>query len=214
MTQRKQLAFAAAHVEPPLSHAREQARLQLIDHGVSPAKAAELARKLDPLALLDRIEYVAAQVESDRKGSIKNPAGYLIRFAEDEQPIPTTFLTTRQRTAAEMRRGEQEEKRAVENAQSLASMHLENEYARWCAGEADTWIERELPEELLTKRLKGVSSRLRRDAEIASALDRMKPDIRKRELLRALHREVMRELPLPSLAEWTAANPQGVLFAN
>ena len=212
MTQRKQLAFAAAHVEPPLSEAREHAKQQLIQHGVSASKAAELARKLDPVALLDRIEYVASQVETDRRGSIKNPAGYLIRFTEDEQPIPSTFLTTRQRHAEEQRRAERESKRAAENAQSIASMHLEEEYARWCTGEADAWIERELAGELLAKRLRGISSQLRKDADTARTLDRMKPEVRRAELLRVLRREVTRELSLPSCEEWIEANPQGALF--
>ena len=214
LTQRKQLAFAAAHVESPLSEAREQAKQRLIEQGVSVTKASELARKLDPLALLDRIEYVASQVETDRRGNIKNPAGYLIRFAEEEQPIPATFLTSRQRNAEDKRHADRKVKRVAENEKSLASMYLEEEYARWCATEADDWIERELAGELLTKRLRAISNQLRKDTNTAAILDRMKVDVRRGELLKVLRREVMQELALPSIDAWTTANPQGALFQS
>lgn len=216
MTQRKQLAFSTAQIESkieaPLTQLREQARSRLVEHGVASAKAAELARKLEPVALLDRIEYVAAQVEGDRRGSIKNPAGYLITFTEGEQPIPTTFQTARQRNAEARHRTEREAARSSESARSLLTMQLEEEYERWCAAEVDAYLEREFAPELLARRLRDISSRLRKDPDTAATLDRMKPDVRRTELLRRLRREITPELTLPTLEEWTAANPQGALF--
>ena len=115
ITQRRQLAFAAAH-EVPLTEARELARASLIEHGVNPSKAAELARKFEPLSLLDRVEYVAAQVQADRSGNIKNPAGFLISFVEGEQQLPATFKTKRQRQGEDRRRRDEETSRRAEDA--------------------------------------------------------------------------------------------------
>ena len=212
MTQRKQLAFAGGSVEPQLAGPRELARTQLIEKGINPAKAAELAGKLEPLALLDRIEYVSSQIQSDRKGSIKNPAGYLISFTEGEQPIPSAFRTARVRHIEEKRRLDRETSQAAEQAIALQSMQLREEYEKWCVSEADVYLKRELTEEQQDRRLKEISSRLRKDRDLAVMLDRMTPDVLRADLMRVLRKEVLRELHLPTCEEWITANPQGALF--
>jgi hypothetical protein len=212
LTQRKQLAFAAAHIEAPLSDARERAKERLVEYGVSPSKAAELARKLEPLALLDRIEYVASQVETDLKQNIKNPAGYLISFAEGEQPIPANFRTKRQRQVEERVRLEHEAARATEASRSLAAMQLQEEYEKWCSNEAEAYISREMDESMRNSRLKEISSRLRRDPVSGARLERLSPEARRAQLNRLLNKEVAQELSLPTLDEWVAVNPQGALF--
>ena len=91
-------------------------------------------------------------------------------------------------------------------------MQLKEKYDQWCCKETETYIAREFDEESVTKRLKAVSSQLRRDVRIAEALDRMAPTVRKAELMRQLRKEVMLELALPSLADWALNNQQGDLF--
>ena len=212
MTQRKQLAFAAAQTAPALSESRELAKVALIEQGVSQPKAEELARNFEPLALLDRVEYVTFQIQSDRKSSIKNPAGYLISFVEGEQPVPPTFQTKRQRQAAEKRRLDLEAMQAEENARSLAQMQLQEEYEKWRSAEADAVIAHQFEGELLTKRLNEISNQLREDKRMAAMFARMAPEVRRTELMRALRSEVLKELSLPSLEEWRSTNPQGDLF--
>jgi hypothetical protein len=212
LTQRKQLAFAAAHIDVPLSDSRELARVALVENGVSETKAAELARKLEPLALMDRIEYVTFQIQSDRKGAIKNPAGFLITFLEGEQQIPASFRTRRQTHAEQRLRLEKEAQKAAESARSLARMHLEEEYNRWCVKQAEEVIEREYQGDSLAVRLRAISSQLRKDPAISATLERMSPNARRAELLRRLNKEVCRELSLPSIEEWQLSNPQGDLF--
>jgi hypothetical protein len=214
MTQRKQLAFAAAAHEVPLAGSRELARAALVEHGVSEEKAVELARKLEPLALLDRVEYVASQIESDRKGSIKSPAGYLITFVEAEQQVPPTFRTHRKKTAEERHRRELEEQRAAESARSLAQMQHQEEYERWTAAQVDEVLAREYHGDRLNERLKAISSQLRKDPGVATSLDKMTQSVRRTQLMRRLEREVLLELNLPTVEEWKAANPQGYLFQD
>jgi hypothetical protein len=212
MTQRKQLAFAAEHREIPLSESRELARAALIEQGVSQPKAAELARKLEPLAMLDRIEYVAFQIQSDNKNSFNNPAGYLISFVEGEQQIPPSFQTKRQMQANEKCHLEQERVREVENDRLLARMQLQQEYDKWSSAQADEVIAHQFEGELLSKQLKEISNQLRKDERMAAMLDRMQPQFRSTELMRYLRKEVLKELSLPSLEEWISTNPQGDLF--
>jgi len=212
LSQRKQLAFAAAHIEAPPSGARERAQALLIENGVSSAKAVELSQRLEPMALLDRIEYVISQIRGDREGSIKNPAGYLINFTEGEQPIPKNFQTSRQRELADRRRSQLEASRAEESARSFNAMKLQDEYDQWCMAKADNHIAHALDSDALTKRLKEVSSRLRKDQNFAATLDRMRPEVRRSELMKVLKREVVNELTLPAFDEWIAANPQSALF--
>lgn len=212
ITQRKQLAFASGHIEIPLSQSREEAKAALIEHGVSTAKATDLARKLEPLALIDRIQYVASQVAADRKGSIKNPAGYLITFVETEQQIPATFVTQRQRQADERRRAAVEAEKAVETSREFAAMVLREQYRKWTHEEADAVIETRFPGDRLHVKLKALSSQLRAKKEISTMLDRMRQEHRREYLVNALRAEILKELTLPSLDEWAAANPQGDLF--
>lgn len=212
-TKRKQLASAVAPSAHTLSESRELARVALIEQGVSEPKAGELARKLEPLSLLERVEYVKFQIQSDRKNSIKNPAGYLISFVEGEQQIPPTFQTKRQTQAAEEYRLELEAMRVEENDRELVQMQLAEEYKKWQSAEADEVIARQFEGKLLTKRLMELSNQLRGENKtLAAMLDRMAPELRHAELMRVLRREVLKELSLPSLEEWKSTNPQGDLF--
>ena len=212
MTQRKQLAFAASHLDAPLSDSRELARLALVEHGVSEAKAAELARKLEPNSLLERVEFVATQIAEDRKGSIKNPAGYLITFVEGEQHVPSSFKTRNQKHLEEKRRLEREAERAAEDHRSLAKMQIEEEYKKWALAEADVLISHTYTPAQLEEKLRLISNRLRKDRLFATSLDRMSAEGRRAELVRCLQKEVVKEMALPSLEEWRSANPQGDLF--
>ncbi len=212
LTQRRQLAFAAGHVEQTLTEAREAARCSLIEHGVSDAKATELAKKLDPLMLLDRVDYVASQIQNDRRKSIKNPAGYLISFVEGEQTIPSSYATKRERELTERRRSEEEAERSDAASRSLVQMQLLEEYEKWLDSEADSVIQKRFVPEALEKRLQAVSSRLRSNKAVASMLDRMRPEVRAAEVLRTLRKEIGKELAFPSFEDWRAANPQGDLF--
>lgn len=212
LTQRKQLAFAASHLAPALSAEQEKARASLLENGVSPAKAADLVQELPPATIEERLEYAAAQIAADRKKTIRNPAGYLISFIEGHQAIPQDFQTSREKDAARRRRLDREASRSQEHTRSLADLQLREEYEVWCAAEADEHIRGRFDEESLTRRLKTISSRLRKETGIAEILERMAPDVRKAELMRLLRKEVVRELSLPPLEEWVAANPQGALF--
>lgn len=212
LTQRKQLAFAAAHVEAPLSELREQAKAALIEQGISQTKSAELVRQYDPHSLLEQIEYVAFQIGADQKKNIKNPTGYLISFVEGEQTIPASYKTRAQGQAEERLRVETRAAKTAQNDHSLRLMHRQAEYEKWCFAEADIVIADRFVGDSLSKQLSDVSSRLRKDRSIAAMLDRMTVEVRRAELMRQLRREVSRELSLPSMEEWQRDHPQGDLF--
>lgn len=212
LTQRKQLAFAAARTELPLSESRELAKAALVEQGVSQSKALELVKKYEPHTLLDRVEYVAAQVLEDHRRTIKNPAGYLISFVEGEQTVPPSFRTRRQRQADEKLRKEEETVHSLETSRSLMELQARQEYESWCMAEAETVMTERFPSETLSKRLRELSSQLRKNATAAATLDRLSPEVRREELVRVLKKEIAAESMLPSFEEWKVANPQGQLF--
>ncbi len=213
LTQRRQLALAATPRDAaPLPELCELAKSALVEQGISPTKAAELVRKHEPNGLLDRIEYVTYQTEADRTKKIKNPAGFLISFIEGGQKIPPSFKTKRERQEENKRRLEIEQERAAEDAREFADFQLREEYRTWCMAQAEEVIEQQLKGELLSKRLSEVSSRLRKEPAYATMLNRISPDQRRFELMRALKQEIVKEIALPSFEEWTEANPQSVLF--
>lgn len=212
LTQRKQLAFATTLPDVSLSEPCELAKSALVEQGVSPAKANELVRKFEPLGLLDRIEYVACQIETDTSSRIKNPAGFLISFIEGEQQIPSLFKTKRQRQIEDERRLKLEKQRSVENARYLVEMEAREAYGEWCTGQAEQVISKQLTGDLLSSRLRELSSQLRKNQRYAAMLDGMSSDQRRVELTRALKEEIVKELNLSSFEEWTEANPQPSLF--
>ena len=167
---------------------------------------------MDPTVLRDRLDYAASQVDADRKGSIKNPAGYFISFVESDQLIPSGFQTRSRREVAAKRKVEEDALKAREREHTFAAMRLKEEYERWCQNEADAYVAREWSEELLARRLKLISSQLRRTENMAAALDRMTPSLRKAELMRELRKELVKEINLPSSEEWITDNQQGDLF--
>ncbi len=213
LTQRRQLAFATTVPETLLSESCEFAKSALIEQGVSPAKATELVRKHEPHGLVDRIEYVACQVEAN-KAKIKNPAGFLINFIEAEQQIPASFRTKRQRQGDDERRAELDRQRSAEDARDLVEMEAKEQYRIWCDSQADRFISAQLEGELLSKRLRELSSELRKNQRYATRLDGMSSDLRRQELLRALKQEIVKELNLPSFEEWKEQNPQPFLFSG
>lgn len=214
LTQRKQLAFAAGQIDVALSEPRAVARTALIGQGVSETKATELVRRLEPEGILDRIEYVASQLQNDRKNTIMNPAGYLISFIEGDQQIPPSFKTKKHRHAEEKRRLDKEEARIAENRQILQDLLVRDKYEKWCGTQAEEVVLQRLSEEMLSKRLRGISSQMRQDKNLARMLDQMPSDVRKAELLRALKKEIAAELSLPSFQEWKQSNLQGDLFSR
>ena len=212
LTQRRQLAFATTLPDAPLSELCELAKSALAEQGISPTKANELVRKYEPHDLIDQIEYVACQLETDKTNKIKNPAGFLISFIEGEQQIPSSFKTKRQRQIEDERRSKLEKQRVAENVRYLSDAEAKEEYGEWCMAQAEAILPKQFPGELLSKRLRELSSQLRKNERHATMLDRMSPDQRRQELIRALKEEIVKELDLFSFEEWNEANPQPSLF--
>lgn len=214
LTQRRQMAFATTLPDAILSEPCELAKSALIEQGVSPAKAIELVRTCEPHGLIDRIEYVACQIEADHSNKIKNPAGFLITFIEGEQQIPSSFKTKRQRQIEDERRLDKEKQRSAENIRYLAQMEAREEYGHWCTAQAEEVMRKQLAGDLLSKRLRELSSRLRKNLRYAAILDGMSSDQRRIELMRVLKEEIIKESNLISFDDWTQANPQASLFCK
>ena len=93
-------------------------------------------------------------------------------------------------------------------------MEAKEEYDVWRHSQAEDFIERNLSEDKIEKKLKTISNQLRKDPATARTLSFMKPEACRSELMKYLRRELMRELDLPSFEEWKKANIQPGLFTN
>ncbi|RRA50522.1 replication initiator protein A [Acidipila sp. EB88] len=212
LTQRRQLALGVTPADESLSGPREVAKAALVEQGVSMPKATELAKKYEPGSLLDYIDYVTCQVEADRSNKIKNPPGYLITFIEGEQKVPPSFRTKRQRQIDDETDRDIEALRAAEQAREFAEFELKDAYRKWCLSQAEEFIAKDLEGELLSKRLRNLSSQLRKNPTEAARLDRLPSALRSKELMSVLKKEIVKELALLPFEDWVKANTQGLLF--
>ncbi len=211
MTQRKQLS-APTSGKPALNAAQEEARTALVGQGISQSKATELVLKLDLIVIQDRMEYVTRQLELDHKKSIKNPAGYLIRFLEEDQMVPGTFSSSSERLVEEEHKSSMEALHVQESARQTERMKLEALYDKWCQAEVAALIDQQFTETELEARLKQISSQLRKQKSMAAMLDRMTQEQRRRELLGYMKKEVLKEMQVPSIEEWQANHSQSFLL--
>ena len=208
MTSRRQLALPVPPSEQPMTATMQAARSAMIEVGVSDLKAEELVRKLDPAAILDRVDYVKTQISFSQKGRFRNPAGYLISFVEGEQSIPKTHRTRKQR--------DDESKRDAANARheekQFEDDRIKAAYEEWCLAEAGVVVDSLTPD-VLDKRLKAIANELRKKSSIAEVLDRMPRPAYEGQLLSCLRKEIRSELDLPSQEEWRLSHIQADLFS-
>src|SRR5579875_2693409 len=97
-TQRRQLE-AGEVPRNLLSDFEEEAKRALIKRGVAEEKAIELARSCDLAAIEDQLDYLDSEIARDAGRRLKNPAGFIIAFIENNKPIPASFETKSKREA-------------------------------------------------------------------------------------------------------------------
>ncbi len=208
LTSRRQLTLPVPPSEQPMTSAMQEARSAMVDMGVSDSKAVELVKRLDTASILDRVDYVRAQIAGSRQGSFRNPAGYLISFVEGEQSVPKTHRTRQQREDHYKARKREDEEKEKESEASV----IKHDYDEWCLVEAGKVIDKFTPSDL-QQRLKAISGELRKKPGMVEMLGRMRADAYKEQLMSILRREVRRELELPCLEDWKLSESQTELFA-
>jgi Replication initiator protein A len=102
---------------------------QLVNRGVTKAKAAELVQKHPAKTIEAKIEICDYLVEKKDKRVEKNPAGWLVKAIEDDYPAPKGFKSTTQR-AEEARARQEAHQRKLEEDRRKKDLEAREENER------------------------------------------------------------------------------------
>ena len=201
MLRRKQTALPS-ETKTELTVAQQLAVEELVKHGVTQAKARDLAVRHKPQTIHDQLEYGQYEINNGKK-KFDNPPGYLIWRIDGEIPIPSAFF------AARMRDREILVKQENQKVDEERWDSLHHDYHQWTERHIETEInDRFSAQQLDDKLCELVESRIRPDKifRACSGKDR------REQALKMLRRDIAKELMLPSFLSWLAENPQGELF--
>ncbi|HUB33463.1 MAG TPA: hypothetical protein VMA31_10555 [Bryobacteraceae bacterium] len=120
---------------PDLLPAQSTLLAELARRGITEKKARHLLESVKPgQEIADQLEYLDYLVAKAPRGKYHNPAGFYVRFIEDNGPIPDSFPTTRKRLLYE-------EARQSTDAQRARQMERELAYDEYCERETERFIE-------------------------------------------------------------------------
>jgi hypothetical protein len=195
----------------PEARAALEARLpawvaELVKRGVAERKARQLTLDVaDDQPVLDQIDYVEYLIQQDRRGrgSISNPAGFLIWAVENNLSVPSEFETSRKKRLREAHE-------QANGNQRSAALHLENDYEQFCQQQIQKRLETDYPAERLEASLREQMKLIRREQPEWFA---RVPDSTRREVALGRLKSVIREmLDLPTREGWSKQNLQQRLY--
>jgi hypothetical protein len=173
---------------------------------VAERKARQLTLDVaDDQPVLDQIDYVEYLIQQDRRGrgSISNPAGFLIWAVENNLSVPSEFETSRKKRLREAHE-------QANGNQRSAALHLENDYEQFCQQQIQKRLETDYPAERLETSLREQMKLIRR--EQPEWFSRV-PDSTRREVALGRLKSVIREtLDLPTREGWSKQNLQQRLY--
>jgi hypothetical protein len=179
---------------------------EAVKRGVAERKARQLALDVaDDQPVLDQIEYVDYLIQQDRRGrgTIANPAGFLVWAIENNLSVPPEFETSRK---ARLRQALEQ---ASQN-QRFAALSLENEYEQFCQEQVQKQFVVAYPAERLETALREQMKAIRREQPEWFA---RVPDTTRREVAMGRLKSGIREtLDLPSREAWSKLNLQQRLY--
>ncbi len=195
-------APSASSVSEPTSKEQEQAIKMLLEHAIVPAKAESLVARYGAEEVIDKLEYLEAHV-LNRK-NVDNPAGLIIYSFDNDQPIPSTFTSSRQRKAAEAAKRQIE---LEENERILA----ENAYQTWLESQQNELVTSRFPDGELEKKLDELAAQLARKDD---RIRRMAVKARRETAYRVLRKEISQDVEFPSFDDWRKIHHQMPLFTE
>lgn len=165
--------------------------LELMAVGVSRAAAVELSKLGSSEELLDKIDYINAQIAM-KKGAIYNPAGFMVDALRNCISVPADFVTSRKRKEIVESQLRQRELQQQELLNSLAYDEWRSEQVKAVLSKMYTPTELEAE---LEKRL----------PQLTAMHPSMKRATREQKLKVAkqvVEREIRDKLDLPTLEQW------------
>lgn len=190
-------------VEPTTDGAAQQTSINvMVEHGIAPVKAAQLARTYNPETILDQIDYADSLIKADTLHRIQNPPGLIIYQIENSLPVPSSFMTSRRRREAEERQEKQRENKQRE-------LFVQIEYLDWRDREINVAVEKRFPGVALGNKLKEIAA-VR--AKTDTMFSKMSPSQRLEIARQYLNKDLAEEMGLPSFKEWSEKRMQISMF--
>jgi hypothetical protein len=115
---------------------------EMTRRGIAEKKASALLANLKPgQEVMDQIEYADHLIAQAPRSKFHNPSGFMIKFIEDNCPVPDNFISTRKRRLFE-------EAQQIKNAERARLAQLQIAYEKYVHGEVERYISEVLaPEE-------------------------------------------------------------------
>ena len=189
----------------------DQARVSVEDHeaiellkrhGVIPAKAQKLVGTFGHETVVETVEYLAAQVISNTRKSVENPAGLIVYSLENALPVPAGFMSSRKLKALEHSK---QQRRLKEQKQ----MQEEIAYSMWIDEQQERAVREHYSDEALAERVNHLARELARgDERVRRMTEKHQQDV----ALRVLRKELAAEIQLPTFDEWRITTEQTRLF--
>lgn len=190
-------------VEPAtMSVAEIEAVALLKKYGVIPSKATKLVASFGAENVCETVEYLAQKVIEGGRRNVENPAGLIIYSLENSLPVPSTFMSSRKRKAAE---GAVDRKRTKE--QKLLQEQIA--YSEWLDDQQERAVREQYADGKLELKIEQLSGDLaREDERVRRWTDKARRDF----AYRMLRKEVSDQVQLPSFEEWLRSSEQTRLF--
>ena len=181
----------------------DQEAMELLKHyGVIPAKASKLVLAFGADAVIETVEYLAAQVMDGKRKAVDNPAGLIVYSLENALPVPASFMSSRKRKAAEEA---QNRKRLNEQK----SFQEQTAYSAWLDDQQDRAVRDHYPASELDDKLSALALTLaQRDERVRRMPEKARRDV----AFRMLRKELAAEVEVPSFEEWRTTVEQTQLF--
>ena len=174
----------------------------LVDYGVAPVKATELARGIEPDIIFDQMEYVNSIAEAKQGPKIRSRQGFLIYLLDQGISVPKGFVTTRIRNAAKAT-----EQAQVERQQAVYSNRLA--YDSWVETQIQGSLKRRYSDSELQARLKDEAEK---QSKLNQAFAQIPAKYRPDAALQIIINEIREDLDLPTFEDWCKTHVQFELF--
>jgi hypothetical protein len=201
ITQKKQLSGNRSPELPVITAAQQVVAEALVEKGISPTKAAELAQSAAPQNIMDLISYWESLLQNGGRRKIKSPTGFLIYLIENQISVPSHGKSP---LASKPVRKPQSNQQAEDAVQTQ-----EQQYEDFVEQTVEQELRMRYPGQTLTKRVKEI---VKERVLLDEIFDSFHPAQQGMLAERILRQELKKEMIIPTFEEWQNQQGQFELF--
>jgi hypothetical protein len=173
----------------------------MLDYGVAPDAAEEIAEKHEPQAIMDMLLYTQSRVAQDTAGALRNPPGLFLTDMRVGTRIPDKFLSAQKEKARQLLLQQE----AVEDSAKYQRL---NEYGLWKLAEAEAEVDRRYTPAELSAKIADVLAEKGTDPMYL----RVGKKARESMALQVIRQDIRDKTVWPSFEEWEMNQMEARLF--